>query len=101
MAETKPTKDDVEEQIKQIRDDISNLTGLLKELAEDRAGDLRDTAVAEAQALVGQGRQAADRARVQAHEAADSIEQYIVQKPLQSALIALGAGLLIGLVSRR
>lgn len=101
MADTKTTPDDVQAQVKQIREDITTLTKLLKELAEDKAGTARDSAIAEANALLGQTREAADRARARAHATAGSVEDYIAEKPVQSALIALVAGIAIGLFSRR
>ena len=90
MAQSKQqsaTPEDIEHQIKTIRDDISTLTGLLKDLAESKVGEARKAA--------------ADEATAKAKQAAGSIEDYISEKPVQATLIALLIGILLGSFSRR
>lgn len=104
MAQTKgqsPAPGDIEQQIKTIRDDITTLTGLLKDLAESKVEETRKAASKEAEDLLGRSRAAADEAATKAKQAAGSIEDYISEKPVQATLIALLVGLLLGSMSRR
>ena len=92
---------DLEQQFQIIRDDITTLTRLLREIGEAKAGETRDAAMAEAAELLERSRAALDEGRLKARQATASVEEYIKEKPVQSALIALGVGFLIGLVTRR
>ena len=93
--------DELEEQFQVIRDDITKLTKLLQEIGEAKAGETRDKALAEAKDLLEQSRSALDEGRLKARNAAASVEDYINEKPVQSALIALGVGFLVGMMTRR
>jgi len=96
-----PTATDVEEQIKTIRNDISTLTELLKDLAGSKAEDVRKTARNEADDLLKRSKETAEEATARAKQAAGSVEDYISEKPVQSALIALLIGIFIGSFSRK
>jgi ElaB/YqjD/DUF883 family membrane-anchored ribosome-binding protein len=93
--------DDLERQFQIIRDDITTLTRLLREIGEAKAGETRDSAMAEATELLERSRAALDEGRMKARQATATVEDYIKEKPVQSALMALGVGFLIGLVTRR
>jgi ElaB/YqjD/DUF883 family membrane-anchored ribosome-binding protein len=95
------TPDDIEAQVTQIRDDIATLTRLLGELAGAKVDEARGLALDEAEAAIGHARTRAEAVRDRAAGAAHSIEAYIEEKPVQSAMIALAAGLFIGLLTRR
>ena len=104
MAQSKQqsaTPEDIEQQIRTIRDDISTLTGLLKDLAGAKAGEARKAAADEAEDLLNRSRAAADEATARAKQAAGSIEGYISEKPIQATMIALLVGILLGSFSRR
>jgi len=92
---------DIEAQFEVIRDDITALTQLFKEIGESKAGEARDKALAEASELLQRSQKALDETRRQATQAKDSIEDYITEKPMQSTLIALGLGVVIGWMTRR
>jgi ElaB/YqjD/DUF883 family membrane-anchored ribosome-binding protein len=96
-----PTATDVEEQFKTIRDDISKLTTLLKELSKNKVGEARKAAQDEVEGLLKRSKDVAEEATAKAKEAAGSVEDYISEKPVQSALIALLVGIFIGSLSRR
>jgi ElaB/YqjD/DUF883 family membrane-anchored ribosome-binding protein len=96
-----PVLNDVEAQIAAIRDDVSELTRLLKDLAASKAGAATEALMGEAETLKRQAHDAADEAVRKAKSAATSIEDHIVEKPVQSALIALLIGILIGAMGRR
>jgi len=96
-----PTTTDVEEQIKTIRNDISTLTDLLKDLTGSKTEDVRKTVKDEADDLLKRSKETAEEATARAKQAAVSVEDYIAEKPVQSALIALLVGIFIGSLSRR
>ena len=92
---------DIEEQIKVIRDDVSKLTKILMELGEDKVSEAMKTARGEAEDLFNRSRRMAGEASDRARQTAGTVEDYIAEKPFQSALIALLVGFLIGSTSRR
>ena len=100
-SEGSRTTEDLERQFGIIRDDITALTNLMKEIGASKADETREAALAEATRLLERSRSALDDGRLKARQAAVSVEDYIKEKPVQSALIALGVGFLVGLVSRR
>ncbi|WP_439122362.1 DUF883 family protein [Marivita sp.] len=103
MPEKSPshTRDDVDQQFQIIRDDITTLTNLLRDIGEEKVGEKRDAAIAEAAELLEKSRAAIDDGRLRATQATASIEDYIHKQPVQSALIALGVGFLFGMITRR
>jgi ElaB/YqjD/DUF883 family membrane-anchored ribosome-binding protein len=92
---------DIEEQIKTIRDDVANLSKLIMQLGEDKVSEAVKTARDEAEELLNRSRRMADEATDRAKKTAGSVEDYIAEKPIQSAMIALLVGFLIGSMSRR
>lgn len=93
--------DDIEEQIKTIREDISRLTKLFVQLGQDSVSNVKETAREEADELLNRSRRVADDASARAKQTADSLEGYIGEKPVQSVIMALLAGIFIGFLSRR
>lgn len=94
-------REDVDRQFKIIREDITTLSKLLREIGEEKAGEKRDAALAEAAELLEKSRSAIDEGRLKASAANTSVEDYIREQPVQSALIALGVGFPGGMISRR
>jgi ElaB/YqjD/DUF883 family membrane-anchored ribosome-binding protein len=94
-------KEDLEQQFHVIRDDITTLTKLLKEIGEGKAGETRDKAMAEASELLERSQKSLDEARARAMHTKETVEDYITEKPVQSALIALGVGVVLGWMTRR
>ena len=94
-------RDDVERQFQIIQDDITTLSKLLREIGEQKAGEKRDAALAEAAALLEKSRSTIDEGRLKARQATASVEDYIHKQPVQSTLIALGIGFLVGMMTRR
>ena len=93
--------DDVERDIQTIRDDIATLSELLKDIGEAKVDAKRDAALAEAAQLLEKSRTAIDEGRLKAQHATAMIEDHIRKQPVQSALIALGVGILFGMMTRR
>lgn len=92
---------DIDEQIKTIREDISRLTKLMMQLGEDKVSEAKKTVRDEADDLLKRSKHAAEEAAETAKAKVAPIEDYIVEKPVQSALIALLVGIFLGSLSRR
>ncbi len=103
MSETqnRPGTEDLERQFQTMRDDITTLSQLLRKIGEAKAGEARDTALAEAASLLERSRAMLDEGRLKAKQTTASIEDHIREKPVQSALVALGIGFLVGILTRR
>lgn len=95
------SRDDLEQQFTVIRNDLATLTRLLREAGEAKADETREAALAEAAALLEKSREALEGGQARAREAGAAVETYIKEKPVQSALIALGVGFLVGMLTRR
>lgn len=96
-----PGKEELEQQFKVIAGDITKLTELMREIGEAKASEKRDAALAEATKLLDKSRSALEEGRLKMRQGTASVEHYIQEKPVQSAMIALGVGFLVGLMSRR
>lgn len=101
QASNQPGGEDIERQFRLIRDDVTDLARIIKKVGESKTGDARDAALAEANELLERSRAKLDEGVAQAKGAAASVEDYIHEKPVQSAIIALGVGFLVGLMTRR
>ena len=96
-----PKPEDIDAQVAQIREDVAQLTKLLGDLAGTKVEAAKARAAGEAEALMGRAKARAEDARHRVEDAAGGLERYIEEKPLQSAMIALLAGLVIGILTRR
>ena len=79
---------DLEAQIAEMRAEIARLARLLGERGAADAGQ-------------DGGEPLREQARHRVEDAAVSLERYIAEKPVQSAMVALLAGLVLGLLTRR
>jgi ElaB/YqjD/DUF883 family membrane-anchored ribosome-binding protein len=93
MAE-KTEAGEIQAQIRTLGDEIARLAALVKDLAQSRAGTLGDELAAASQEI-------GEKARAAMRDEVAAIEKQIVEKPLQSTLIALVAGLVLGAILRR
>ncbi|MCB1378802.1 MAG: hypothetical protein KDK89_10615 [Alphaproteobacteria bacterium] len=100
-AKPSPEFKDLEDQIKAIRKDLTDLTSLLKDLTGTKAAEAGETIQNEASEFLRKTRHAAEGAAEKAQSAAGTIEKHIIEKPVQSALIALLIGIVIGSWGRR
>ncbi len=100
-SKTGPETADLEEQLKVIRDDVAELSRLMKEAGDAKLGKLSASAKAEAEKLVGESKEKLEDIEKQVKRTASTVEDYVAEKPFQSALIALLVGLFIGSMSRR
>lgn len=85
-----------------LRKDIGALAKTVGEQASTTSDDAMDALKEKIAALRSELEGAAKTVRARGAEGVAAVEHHIEQKPLQSMLIALGAGLLIGkLLDRR
>ncbi|MDU8944300.1 hypothetical protein RXV90_12960 [Rhodophyticola sp. MJ-SS7] len=96
-----PGGEDIEEQFKLVRDDVARLARLIRQIGETKSTEARDAALAEANKLLERSQKKLDEGMTRAERTASSVEEYIHDKPVQSTLIALGIGILVGLLARR
>ena len=96
-----PDLAELQEQLKIIRADVSALADLLKGAAHNKAAEAGKALHVQADDLVRRGREVTEGATQRARSAVTSIEEQIAEKPVQSALIALLAGIVIGSLGRR
>lgn len=104
MAETSRSgrnAGDVDEQIKVIKDEVAELTKLMKALGEDKFSDVARSARDHVDDWVSKSRQTVGEAGVRVKARAESVEDFVIEKPVQSAFIALLVGLVIGSMTRR
>jgi ElaB/YqjD/DUF883 family membrane-anchored ribosome-binding protein len=97
----KPDLDELQEQLKSIRADLSTLADTFKGAAHNKAAEAGRALHEQADDLVRRGKQVTEGATFRARSAVTSIEEQIAEKPVQSALIALLAGIVIGSLGRR
>lgn len=91
----------LDQQLQALREDVASLAESLKRLASATASDATRHMHEQADDLLKRTKDAAGDATRYATGAAASIEEHIVQKPVQSALIALLIGIVIGSLGRR
>jgi ElaB/YqjD/DUF883 family membrane-anchored ribosome-binding protein len=68
-----------------VKDDIREMGNTVKAAAQERIGELRDTAL-----------DSYEEGRVKAMGLGRTVQQYVEQQPLKSLLIAAGVGLVFG-----
>ncbi|MDD2869223.1 hypothetical protein [Neomegalonema sp.] len=100
-TDPKAVQEDLEKQLADLKAELKDARAKLKEQAEDyleegsaRARQLYRRARAGAHDIRERGAHAFD-------DASSELERRVEERPLQAVAVALGVGLLIGLVSRR
>lgn len=80
-----------------LKGSVQNMRESVRDMATQADHDLRDTA-----AKMGQKtRTFVENAKEEAFEASDKVTKHIHEKPLQSSVIALGIGFVLGALFRR
>ena len=78
-----------------------NISEDLREVAENKVGELMSSLEKAANVAGQQVRDYYDKASSEATAATKAVKKQIKDKPIQSSLIALGAGFVLGLIFRR
>jgi len=95
------TEVELEAQIQRLREDFAEMARLLKSLAGEKAAAAGEAVHGETEAQLRRSREAAENVRATAATAGTAIEDHIAATPVQSAVIALLIGFLLGSLSRR
>jgi ElaB/YqjD/DUF883 family membrane-anchored ribosome-binding protein len=93
--------EDIENQLKTIRADMAKLTKMVGEFGKESVSEQAKGAMDEIREMLESSKRYAGEKRDQAKKTAETVEEYINEKPVQSTIIALIVGLLIGTLSRR
>ncbi len=105
MADANKNTANYENEIAGLKKDIDTLKGELRDAAAaggDALGNAREILEKEAHKLMERVTEAASGARKQSEEVLHNVEEHIGEKPLQSVLMTLGIGFVVGwLVGRR
>jgi ElaB/YqjD/DUF883 family membrane-anchored ribosome-binding protein len=84
-----------------LRSDLTEVAQALVEAGRTEAGEAKTRLQEMAQQRLEGVRQALGSARQSSQNATDVLKQQVEEKPLMSLLVAFGAGMFLGLLSRR
>jgi ElaB/YqjD/DUF883 family membrane-anchored ribosome-binding protein len=92
---------DVQDQVKEVTDEVATLAEMLKGIAAGAGEDLRGAAGEKLDEIARRSKALAEKAKMRTKSEISTLEEKITEKPLQSALIAFAIGLLLGILTRR
>lgn len=103
MATAKSSADIIESyksDVVQLRKQIRKLTDTVNDITSDRGSELSDVLRANLQSVVHQGEEALAQVREQAEKVTADTQDAIAKNPLTAVSIALGVGVILGMISR-
>jgi len=103
MATAKNAADVIESyksDVAQLRKQIRKLTDTVNDITSDRGAELSDVLRANLQSVVSQGEEALAEVRDQAERVSADTQDAIAKNPLTAVSIALGVGVILGMISR-
>ncbi|MBB3948516.1 ElaB/YqjD/DUF883 family membrane-anchored ribosome-binding protein [Rhizobium skierniewicense] len=92
---------DVSAQLAQLREDLANLAGSVKALGAGVSHDVKARAARAADDAMAAGEQTVETVRNEIQSLNDNLTYQVQKNPLQSLGIAVAAGFLIALVTRK
>lgn len=92
---------DVSAQLSQLREDLANLAGSVKALGVGVSSEVKARATRVADDAMAAGEETVDNVRHEIQSINDNLVYQVQKNPLQSLGIAVAAGFLIALVTRR
>lgn len=92
---------DIEKQLQQLREDISNLAKTVAAVGNEKASEVKGKARRAANDAADASLQMVEAARNQAVSLERDLERQIRTNPIQSIAIAAGVGFLFALMTRR
>jgi ElaB/YqjD/DUF883 family membrane-anchored ribosome-binding protein len=102
MARTTSSKvGEVKDQAKDVADEVAALAVMLRDVAAGAGEDLRDAGAEKLAEIARRSQALVDRVKSTTQSEIASLEQSIAERPLQSALIALVIGVVLGALLRR
>lgn len=84
-----------------LRSDLADVAQALVEAGRAEAGEAKTRLQTLAQQRLEDARRVLESARQRGQSATEKIKHQVEQKPLASVLIALGAGLMVGMLMKR
>lgn len=84
-----------------LREDVVEMAKLSKEYAAEKLRGLREGASHRMHDLQDRASRTYGRGKQRAGEVQRNVEDYVIEQPLKSLLMALGAGLLLGFFWRK
>lgn len=100
-SNTRSKAEAVQGQISDVTDEVAALAEMMKDLAASTGEDLRGVAGDKFAEIARRSQALADRAKAKTQSEIVSLEKAITEKPVQSTLIALVVGLVLGALLRR
>lgn len=91
----------VEEEIARLREDVASLTATLKDITAREAHGVADAVRNGLGDAAERVRGASKRLRHGAEDVADSLKSSVEEHPIPSVLLALGLGVIVGILVRR
>jgi ElaB/YqjD/DUF883 family membrane-anchored ribosome-binding protein len=98
---TRSKAEAVQDQVSDVTDEVVALAAMMKDLAATTGDDLRGAAGDKLAEIARRSQALADKAKSKTQSEIASLEKAITEKPVQSALIALVVGLVLGALLRR
>jgi ElaB/YqjD/DUF883 family membrane-anchored ribosome-binding protein len=84
-----------------LREDVASLTETVKKVAAHEARGMADAMRDGIDGAAERVRKAGKRAKNSAQDAAESLQASVEEHPIQSVLVALGLGVVVGMLLRR
>jgi ElaB/YqjD/DUF883 family membrane-anchored ribosome-binding protein len=91
----------IQKDIASLRDDVASLTDTLKDVSARQAAGVADALRHGLDGAAGRVKDASKRVRAGAQEAADTLQANVEEHPFSSVLLALGLGVVVGMLMRR
>lgn len=96
-----PTGRQLRSKAEDLKEDVVEMAKLSKEYAAEKLRGLREGASHRMHDLQGRASKTYSRGKERAGEMQRSVEEYVMDQPLKSLLMALGAGLVLGFFWRK
>jgi ElaB/YqjD/DUF883 family membrane-anchored ribosome-binding protein len=97
---TRVREENLEDQVDRLQSDIKAIAATLTKMADDKVGEVRGAAKAEARNLVKQGQNAVDEIQDEFGHMEKQIKDTIREKPLTAVAGAIALGFVLAVVSR-
>lgn len=101
QSAARDVREQAREQGTQIQEQVQAVGGQARDWAQETGKQLQEGAQQAMQQIGTMTSQLSDLSRTAMHQLEETLEDRIRNKPLQSVLIAAGAGLLLGLLWRK
>jgi ElaB/YqjD/DUF883 family membrane-anchored ribosome-binding protein len=91
----------LEAEFAKLRTDVASLAQAVKDVAASEAKGVSEALLSSWDGATKQARRVSKRVRNDAHDAADNLQASIEEHPISSILVALGVGVVVGMILRR